>query len=294
MGLLLWAIPQEQRMTLPTLAITGSSGHIGGLVAQHLANAGLSQRLLLRTVEKAPSLPGAVAVQSSYENTDAARTALADVTTLFMVSGSESEDRVDQHRAFVDAAAAAGVDHIVYLSFFGAAPDAVFTLARDHWATEQHIIESGMSYTFLRDNLYTDFFINMVGEGGVLRGPAADGRVASVTRADIARVAAVVLRNPAEHVGKTYDLTGPEALTMEEVAGTITEVTGREVTFHNETLEEAYESRLAWEAPQWQYDAWVSTYTAIAAGELVPVSDAVERLTGTPAESLRDFLTTVG
>ncbi|MGL5249024.1 MAG: SDR family NAD(P)-dependent oxidoreductase, partial [Brooklawnia sp.] len=74
-------------------------------------------------------------------------------------------------------------------------------------------------------------------------------------------------------------------------AQTITEVTGRVVSFHNETIEEAYESRLAWEAPQWQYDAWVSTYTAIAAGELIPVSDAVERITGTPAESLRTFLT---
>ena len=265
-------------MTLPTLTVTGSTGHIGGLVAQHLADAGLNQRLLVRNLD-------------SYENTPESRNALAGTKTLFMVSGAENTERLNQHRAFIDAAAEAGVEHIVYLSFFKAAPDATFTLARDHWATEQHIINSGIASTFLRDNFYTDFFSHMVGEDGVLRGPAADGRVASVTRADVARVAATVLQNPAAHIGQTYDLTGPEALTFDEIAQTITEVTGRVVSFHNETIEEAYESRLAWEAPQWQYDAWVSTYTAIAAGELIPVSDAVERITGTPAESLRTFLT---
>lgn len=278
-------------MTLPALATTGSTGHIGGLVAQHLAEAGLAQRLLARTPERAPTLPGAVPVGSTYENTEASRAALAGVDLLFMVSGAESSERLDQHRAFIDAAASAGVGHIVYLSFFKAAPDATFTLARDHWATEQHIIKSGLSFTFLRDNFYTDFLTGMVGEDGVIRGPAADGRVASVTRADVARVAATVLQNPAEHADRIHNLTGPEALTFDEIARTITEVTGRAVSYHNETIEEAYESRLAWEAPKWQYDAWVSTYTAIAAGELVPASDDVERITGHPAQSLRDFLT---
>lgn len=279
-------------MTLPTLAITGSTGHIGGLVARHLADAGVPQRLLARTPSSAPALRGAAAVPSSYEDTEASRASLAGVDVLFMVSAVESSDRLSQHHAFIDAASAAGVGHIVYLSFFGAAPDATFTLARDHWATEQHIIESGMSFTFLRDNLYTDFLPHMAGEDGVIRGPAADGRVASVTRADVARVAAAVLQNPAEHVGATHDLTGPEALTLDEIARTITEVTGRRVSFHDETVEEAYRSRLAWDAPQWQYDAWVSTYTAIAAGELAATSDDVERITGRRAESLRDFLLT--
>ena len=113
-----------------------------------------------------------------------------------------------------------------------------------------------------------------------------------VARADVARVAAVALLNPAEHAGATYDLTGPEELTMAEVAEKLTAHLGRAVSFHDETIPEAYESRKKWDAPDWQYDAWVSTYTAIAAGELAGVSDAVERVTGRRPLSLDEYLET--
>jgi uncharacterized protein YbjT (DUF2867 family) len=130
----------------------------------------------------------------------------------------------------------------------------------------------------------------LVGEDGVIRGPADDGRVAAVAREDIARVAVTVLTDPAAHRNQTYDLTGPEALTLAEVAAIMTEHTGRPISFHDETIPEAYESRRRWPAPDWQYDAWVSTYTAIANGELAGITDTVERLTGRPPISLVDYL----
>ena len=280
-------------MNNPSLAITGSTGHLGGIVARQLASEGIALRLLSRNPQNAPTLAGAVAVQSFYANDAAARASLAGVDVLFMVSGSESADRVDQHRAFIDAAASAGVGHIVYTSFAGAARDAIFTLARDHWATEQHILASGISHTFLRDNMYIDVLPEFVGEDDVLRGPAGDGRLAAVTRADVARVAAAVLKDPAAHTDATYTLTGPEALTLTEVTQIISEVSGRSVTYHDETVEEAYASRRRrWKAPQWQYDAWVSTYTAIAAGDLACVTDDVRTVTGNEPESLRQYLQT--
>jgi NAD(P)H dehydrogenase (quinone) len=208
-----------------------------------------------------------------------------------MVSAAEDADRLGQHFTFVDAAAEAGVRHLVYTSFAGAAPDSVFTLGRDHFHTEERIRASGMDWTFLRDNLYLDFFPLLVGEDGVIRGPADDGVVAAVTRDDVAASAAEVLRRPEDHVGATYVMTGPEAITMTQVAETISHVQGREVIFHDETVEEAYESRRRWEAPDWQYDAWVSTYTAIAAGEMAAVTDDVRRLTGRRATSLAEYLT---
>ncbi len=227
----------------PTLAVTGSTGWVGGLVAADLAGRGVRQRLLVRDLGRAPSLPGAVAVRSSYGDGEATRSALAGAETLFMVSAAESESRRAEHLAFVDAAAAAGVGHVVYLSFFGASADATFTLARDHHATEERIKASGMAWTFLRDNLYLEFIEAMAGADGVIRGPAGEGRAAVVSHPDVARAAAAVLLAPGEHRGQTYDLTGPEACSMAEMAATITEVTGRGVTFHDETVEEAYASR---------------------------------------------------
>ncbi|MFD0891190.1 SDR family NAD(P)-dependent oxidoreductase, partial [Streptosporangium algeriense] len=103
---------------------------------------------------------------------------------------------------------------------------------------------------------------------------------------DIADAAVAVLGSPGEHAGATYDLTGPEAITLDEAAAIITEATGRPVTYHRETVEEAYRSREHYGAPGWEVDAWVSTYTAIAKGELAGVGDAVPRLTGHPATSL--------
>jgi NAD(P)H dehydrogenase (quinone) len=274
----------------PEVAVTGSTGHLGGLVARQLADAGTAQRLLVRDAGRAPGLANTVPVVCNYADPAQAAAALDGVKTLFMVSAAEAEDRLQQHYAFVDAAAAAGVQHIVYTSFFGAAPDSTFTLGRDHYATEERIKTSGMDFTFLRDNFYLDFLPLLAGEDGVIRGPAGDGVMAAVTRADIARSAVTVLRDPALHVGRTYDLTGPEDISLTRAAELLTAGTGRTITFHNETLEEAYASRASYGAPPWQVDAWVSTYTAIAAGELAGPTSAVHELTGHDPMGLAEFL----
>ncbi|GAA3131584.1 SDR family oxidoreductase [Streptosporangium carneum] len=275
---------------MTTIAVTGATGRLGGRVAARLAAAGTDQRLVVRDPARAPRLAGAQVAQADFADTEAVRRALEGVGTVLMVSASEAPDRVAQHRSFVDAAIAAGVGHLVYVSFYGAAPDATFTLARDHWATEQHIRAQGVPFTFLRDNMYADLLPLMVGEDGVLRGPAKQGRATVVALDDIADAAVTVLGSPGEHAGATYDLTGPEALTLDEIAATISEVTGRAVSYHSETVEEAYRSRAHYGAPDWEVDAWVSTYTAIANGELDGVSDAVPRLTGRPATSLAALL----
>jgi NAD(P)H dehydrogenase (quinone) len=274
----------------PTLAITGSTGGLGGLVAKALATSGVEQRLVVRDLDRAPRLDGAVAVQAAYSDAEAAERALEGVDTLFMVSATEDARRVPDHLTFIDAAARAGVQHVVYTSFLGAAPDATFTLARDHSTTEQHIAAVGLAHTFLRNSLYADFLQHFIGEDGVIRGPAGQGRLAGVARADVARVAAVILRAPSDHYGHTYQLTGPEAITLEEVARILTTALGRPVGYHDQSVEEAYASRAHYGAPDWQVDAWVSTYTAIAAGEMAIVSPDVERITARKPLSLQELL----
>lgn len=275
---------------LPSLAITGSTGVLGGMVAGLVADAGVPQRLLVRRPDKAPAFPGSTVHAFSYEDREASAEALAGVRTLFMVSAPESESRMAQHRTFIDAAAAAGVGHVVYTSFLAAAPDATFTLAREHWETEEHIKSSGMGWTFLRDSFYIDFMDALVGDDGVIRGPAGIGRAAIVARADVAAAAAAVVLNPETRRNASYDLTGPESLSMADIAATLGAARGATVTFHDETLPEAYASRKKWGAPDWQNDAWVSTYAAIASGELAATSGDVEMLTGRRPVSLAEFL----
>ena len=244
----------------------------------------------MRDPSRAPRLPGADVAPADYGDGNAVRRALAGILTALMVSAAETPDRVAQHRSFIDAARAAGVGHLVYVSFYGASPTATFTLARDHAATEEHIRASGLGFTCLRDDLYAHFLPSMVGPDGVLRGPADDGRVAAVAQDDVSLVAATILRAPGGHAGTTYDLTGPQALTLSEVAALIGAASGRAVTYRPETTDEAYASRAVFGAPDWQVDAWVSTYLAIARGELDGVSDAIPRLLGRPATSLADLL----
>jgi NAD(P)H dehydrogenase (quinone) len=272
-------------------AVTGSTGNVGGMVARRLARAGVAQRLVVRDPSRAPALPGTEVAVAEYSDLAASTAALEGIRTLFMVSAAEKPDRVQDHFTFIDAAAAAGVEFVVYLSFFGAAPDATFTLGRDHWATEEHLRASGIDHTILRDNLYLDFLPGMAGPDGVLRGPAGDGRLAAVAQRDVAEVAALVLLDEESHRNRTYLLTGPEELTLTEVAERLTAARGgNPVRFVNESIEEAYASRQQYNAPRWQLDAWVSTYTSIAAGEMAGVSDDVRRLTGHRATSLDDLL----
>lgn len=276
--------------SIPPLAITGATGRLGGRIARMIAAAGVPQRLLVRDPARAPELSGASAVRASFTDRDALRTGLAGVPTVLMVSASETSDRVSQHLAFVDAAVAAGVEHVVYISFYGAAPDCTFTLGRDHYATEQRLRASGVGFTFLRDNLYADFLPALIGPDDVIRGPAGDGRVAAVAQDDIAEAATTVLLDPGTHVGATYSLTGPESLSITEVAAILTANLGRPISYHAETVPEAYRSRESYAAPDWQLDAWVSSYTAVAAGELAGVTGDIEHLTGHSATSFAELL----
>lgn len=278
---------------MTNLGITGVTGHLGGFVARKLSETGLATRLLARSPERAPKLAGAIVEKCSYEYSDEAVEALSGVDVLFMISAKENPERLQQHKAFIDVAKEAGVKHIVYTSFYNASPDSTFTLARDHAATENYIKEKGLTYTFLRDNFYIDFFVDMAREYGEIKGPAGNGKVSAVVRSDIADVAVEILKNPEKWANQTLDMTGPEELSLTEMAEQISHSLGKTVTYVEETVEEAYESRKIWQAEQWEYDSWVSTYTAIAKGEQAGLSDDIKRVLGEAPTSLAEYLTTL-
>ena len=272
------------------IAVTGSTGAVGGRVAARLADHGVEQRLLVRDPSRAPELPGAKPVQvSEYGAGHEMASALEGADAMLLVSFEEARGRAKMHKAAIDAALAAGVGRIVYTSFLGAAADSTFTLARDHFHTEEHMRASGVAWTALRDSIYLDFIPFFAGKDGAIRGPAGEGRVAPVARDDVADVAAVVLTSDG-HEGEAYELTGDEALTLAEWAQRLSRGVGREIVFVNETVEQAWESRRPSGEPDWIIEGWVSTYQAIEAGELAKVTDDVERLSGHPPTTLEQLL----
>ena len=267
------------------LAITGSSGNIGGMVARHLSTCGLPLILPLRNPAKAPNLTNCEARRFAYGDLELAKQALNGVDVLFMVSAAESPTCEQEHLTLVQAASEAGVQHIVYLSFAQAALDSTFTLARTHAVTENAIRQTNMRYIFLRDTFYSEMMA-IANADGIIAGPADDGRVACVSQRDVAQATANIIADIAcdnhHYDNQTYTLTGSQSLSFVEIAAVLTEITGKPHCYHNETVEEAFASRKAEypDTPDWQIEAWVSTYTAIAKGELAAVSDDLPRLLG--------------
>ena len=303
------------------LAVTGATGELGGRVAKRLAGLGLAQRVIVRDPSRMPRLPEAEIVQAtSYGDADSMEQALKGIRTLFLVSARDRfgvahisaknrtkpppYDRLQQQITAVNSAVAAGVKHIVYLSVMNAAPDATFILAHDHFYTEEHIRATGVSFTFVRASLYTDNVPQSVAADDVIRAPAGKGCAAWVTRDDIADVAVAVLTGNG-HEGCMYDVTGPEALTMDETAERLSTAVGRKIVYQPQTPQEARNTRSTsrlekYEAERrmltghglddYEVEVFVTHFLQIAAGELAQVSDTLPKLTGHPAQSLMEYL----
>jgi uncharacterized protein YbjT (DUF2867 family) len=303
------------------LAVTGASGQVGGRVAARLSKLGVEQRLIVRDPARAPRLSGsAVFVASSYSDTAAMRHSLSKVETLFLVSARDRfgvnhlsakngkapppYDRLQEQRAAVDAAVASGVKHIVYLSIIRPAPDATFILARDHFHTEEYLRSSGAEFTFLRASLYMDNVPQSVSADGVIRVPAGEGRAAWVARDDIADAAVAVLTTGG-HEGRSYDLTGPEALTMAETADRLSAAAGRKISYQPQSPQEARTARTTsrlekFEAERrmltgrglddYEVEVFVTHFLQIAKDELADVSASIPELTGHRAQSLEEYL----
>jgi NAD(P)H dehydrogenase (quinone) len=270
------------------IGVTGSTGELGGRVATRLANLGRPQRLLVRNPARAPQLSGAEIMQASYEDGPSMKVALSGLKVLFLVSGFGS-DRLEQHYSAIDAAVAAGVERIVYTSVLSAAPLATFTHAREHYLTEQRIRESGCRYTFLRPTFYLDRTPRWFSNEGIVQGPAGNGTISWVSRDDLADVAVAVLTTDG-HDGASYEITGSQALTLHQAAEEFSHATGIPASYRPETIEEAKTSRAKFNPTNWELEAWVSTYVAIATGELSVVSHSVEVLTGHAPQTLADYL----
>ena len=272
---------------LNMLLITGASGRIAGRAAALLAQRGYGLRLMTRTPQQAPKLDGAAAVRGDFAEPATLEDAFAGVSAALVVSGSgKPGERARLHRNAFEAAVRAGVKHVVYLSLQGASPLSKYPYSRDHSLSEQYLAATGIAYTVLRNAFYLDMFLDKFDSDGVMRGPADETRGAFVSREDAARTAAAVLTDPP---GGTHDVTGPEALSLADVAGRFSAMIGRPLRYLPESVACARERLNKREPDASRIDLSVGWFEAIAAGELEDTSDAVFRFTGKQPMNLEQY-----
>jgi uncharacterized protein YbjT (DUF2867 family) len=269
------------------ILITGASGRVARRTAELLARDGQRLRLMTRSPRRAPQLAEAETVRGDFAEPATLKDAFAGVGTVLVVSGSgEPGERARLHRNAFQAAARARVGHVVYLSLQGAAADSKYPFSRDHYLSEQYLFATGLPGTVLRNAFYIDMFLEKFDAEGVVRGPAGQGRGAFVSREDVARTCAAVLRKPP---GGIYDVTGPEAMSVAEVAARLSALVRRRLRYEEESADAARKRLSRLEPLAWRVDLSVGWFEAIAAGELRIASDTVLRFTGAAPLTLEEY-----
>lgn len=278
-----------------TVAVTGATGKLGALVIRELLRTTDPGSIVavVRDPAKAAELAaqGVVVRQAAYTDPDALRAAFTGVDALLFISSSEAGQRVEQHRAVIDAAGAAAVGRVVYTS----APKATtstLVLAPEHKFTEEYLTASGLPSTILRNNWYTENYLGQIEtarQTGTLVAAAGDGRVASAGRADFAAAAAVVLTESG-HEGQVYELGGDHAWDFTELAAALSEIAGTPVTYRPVDV-----PTLVGILQQVGLDAGTAGFLAqldddIAHGALAEVTGELSKLIGRPTTPLVDGL----
>ncbi|GAA5056004.1 NAD(P)H dehydrogenase (quinone) [Thermocatellispora tengchongensis] len=282
-----------------TVAITGASGPLGRSTADHLLRLAGPTEVVLAT-RRPDALADLAARGAGVRRVDFTEpgtfaTAFAGVDRLLIISTDAIGARLDQHRAAIEGAAAAGVRHIVYTSVPEPVPANPALVVADHAGTEQALYDSGLTWTVLRNNLYAHMQIPVIEQAitsGRLVTNGGDGATAYVTREDCAAVAAAVLTQDG-HEDRVYDVTGPEALTAADLAALAGEVGGRPVEPVALDDDAMAAGLRAAGAPEEAAELVVSFGAATRLGFLAHVSSTVADLTGRPATPLADLLRTV-
>ncbi|NMO92993.1 NAD(P)H-binding protein [Actinomycetospora sp. TBRC 11914] len=274
------------------VAVTGATGALGSRVARQLAEHAVPQLLVARDPRRLPRYPGTEhRGPAAYDDRAAMRDAVAGATTVVLVSGRPTGRRLEEHATVVEAAVEAGVERVLYVSLLGAAPDATYRNARDHWLTEQYLAAAPIRHTVVRAGIYASTPASLADHELVVRGPGGSGRAAFVAHEDLAAVitALALDEHGDEHDGAVLEVTGPEALTLEEAVEEIARASGKPYRYVRETPEEAFTRRLELGLSGEQIEAWISWYLAIADGGLATVTDVVPRLTGDPATPVSEI-----
>ncbi|MBS8272178.1 SDR family NAD(P)-dependent oxidoreductase [Thalassospira tepidiphila] len=283
-----------------TVLITGATGQLGSLVVKHLLDRIPASDIAVsvRKPEKAADLAarGIDVRAGDFNDLALMTTAFKGIETALIISAEDDNaTRIKQHRTAVDAAKAAGVKHIVYTGIVDPKADADFTYSAIHLDTENYIRESGLAFTILRNSFYADLLLAGVPhalETGDFGAPAGDAKITYIPRNDLAEAAAVVLAKPADHVNKTYDLTGTRGVTHTEIAGYIANATGKPIKFVDLPAEVHTGILGSLGLPGHLVEALAGLYVGAKKGDYETVSYDFETLVGRKPQSVENFIQT--
>ena len=281
-----------------TIAITAAGGHLGRLVVEDLLQRGVPAgqiRAIVRSPEKVQDFAdrGVQVVRGDYADVPGLTEALrgADKWVFISSSGSD-EDRLSQHLTAIQAGQAAGVAHVVYTSIPNADTNPI-PFASVHKDTEVAIKESGLPYTFLRNNWYwenlTASLPNAIEHGAII-GAVGTGLTAFAARADYAAAAAVVATTEG-HEGKVYELTGDKAYGYAEIAAEISRQTGKEIAAVNLDPEEYRKTLAGFGLPDFLSQGLADADSKIAEGALADVTADLRTLIGRPTTTVAEAIT---
>jgi uncharacterized protein YbjT (DUF2867 family) len=275
-----------------TVLVCGATGTTGGEVLRQLGAAGIPVRAMTRQAAVAAQwrAEGRPAVVADLADPDSLPPALDAVDAVYVATNA-SPRLAEYEGNLARAAAAAGVKLFVKLSVVGAAADGPIEFARMHHEAEEAILAASVPVTFLRPNGFMQNTLAWAAQlpGGVIRGPVMDARWSIVDARDIAAVAVRALTDPDAHGGETYTLTGPEASSPREQVAVIAEILGRGLDVEDLPIETALAAMRAGGWPSWSVDRMGELFGLYADGLAEEVSPDIERVTGRPATSYRQF-----
>ena len=290
------------------ILITGATGGLGSAVAGFLKKKSTGQQIavLVRDSksEKAIKLKedGFEIRVADYDDSSALLKAFAGIDILYFVSGSDIANRHSQHKNVVNAAKSAGIDHVFYtsVSLNNLSTDApLYGAMKIHMDTEDWIKETGLKYTFLRHNLYSEVIPMFLGAkdqllaGKMVFLPTMEGKTAFVPRTELAEIGALTLADAATHENKIYELNGSDKVTFSEVSKHLSEITGEAISYMSPSIED-FEKTMNKNGVPEEYISMMAAFSlAIAEGVFDAPSSDLEQLLGRSSLSTLKFLSQV-
>lgn len=266
--------------------VTGATGKIGSVAVHLLAEAGVPVRALVRDPAKAQSWSGIEIAKGDLDDAASVTAALAGVQQVVLVTAANAK----QELAFVPLAKAAGAQKIVKISAMGADAQSKLTFARGHAEVETALKSSGLAWTILRPGMFAQNFLQFadtVKREGKIFASVKQGRAAVIDARDIAEVAVKTLAP--EHDGKTYILTGDDAISYDDAARILGAALGKPVAYVDVPPEKTKKALTERGLPAWLADELVLLQETIARTMEPVVTRDVQKLLGRPPRKFADF-----